>query len=73
MRIEDIIKTKGNVVITVSEDAYLCDAARIMKRHGIGALVVVTDAGELHGVLSEKIAENLVLDDMARWPHELVA
>ena len=148
MRVEDIIKTKGNTVITVTEDSYLGDAARIMKVQSIGALVVVTESGELHGVLSEreivlafahyghtatevrvreamligcpvvapsdriidamkimteqrvrhlpvvleglvvgllsigdavkarlseKIAENLVLQDMARWPHDLAA
>jgi CBS domain-containing protein len=148
MRVEDIIGSKSSIVVTVTEDAYLDDAARIMKNHGIGALIVVTPAGQLHGVvsereivmafaqhgrwaadirvrdvmlvdgpvvapadrvidamkimteqrvrhlpvvveravvglisigdvvkarLSEKIAENLVLQDMARWPHEIAA
>jgi CBS domain-containing protein len=148
MRVEDIIKTKGNSVITVTEDSSLGNAARIMKDQGVGALVVVTPAGRLHGVLSEreivlafanysddaaevrvlevtvidgpvlaptdriidamkimterrvrhlpvvleasvvgllsigdavkarlseKIAENLILQDMARWPHDLAA
>jgi CBS domain-containing protein len=54
MRVEDIMRSKGRVVITVTEDAYLHDAARIMKDRGIGALIVVTPAGELHKVMSER-------------------
>jgi CBS domain-containing protein len=54
MRIRDIIKAKGTGVISVSEDANISEAAKIMRRLQIGALVVLTTAGKLKGIMSER-------------------
>ena len=54
MRIQDIIKTKGTDVVSVSEDASISDAAKIMRRLQIGALVVLTTEGKLKGIMSER-------------------
>ena len=54
MRIRDIIKVQGTEVINVSEDAKISDAARIMRRLQIGALVVLTSDGKLKGIMSER-------------------
>lgn len=54
MRIRDIIKAKGTEVISVSEDANISDAAKIMRRLQIGALVVLTSGGKLKGIMSER-------------------
>ncbi len=40
--------------VTISPDASLREAARLMKEHGIGFLPVVDEAGNLVGVLSER-------------------
>jgi CBS domain-containing protein len=54
MQVGEVIQNKADTVFTIIKDAFLGDAARIMKKQGIGALVVITAAGELHGVLSER-------------------
>jgi len=54
MRVRDIIKPKGTEVISVSEDASISDAAKIMRRFQIGALVVLTAGGKLKGIISER-------------------
>ncbi|HTV28813.1 MAG TPA: CBS domain-containing protein [Xanthobacteraceae bacterium] len=54
MRVQDVIKSKGNEVITVLEDASIMEAVQIMQRRCIGALVVTTTDGRLRGVMSER-------------------
>jgi len=54
MRVQDVINTKGNEVITVREDASVMDAVGIMQKRGIGALVVLAPDGRLKGVMSER-------------------
>ena len=54
MRIQEVIKAKGNRVITVPEDTSLKDATKIMEAHRIGALVVLMADGRLKGVVSER-------------------
>ncbi|HEX3363660.1 CBS domain-containing protein [Phenylobacterium sp.] len=54
MRVLDLIKIKGDVVITVVESIRTHDAARVMHEHNVGALVVTTAGGQLKGVLSER-------------------
>lgn len=54
MRIRDIIRSKGTDVISILEDASVSDAAKIMRRLQIGALVVLTSAGKLKGIISER-------------------
>jgi CBS domain-containing protein len=54
MRVEEILKTKGSSVFTVDAEAHLVDAARLMTRHNVGALVVLAHGGHLYGVLSER-------------------
>ena len=54
MRIQEVIKAKGNRVITVPEDTSLREATKIMEAHRIGALVVLMADGRLKGVVSER-------------------
>jgi CBS domain-containing protein len=54
MRVQDVVKTKGNEVITVVETITVEQAARVMRERAIGALVVVAPGGELKGVISER-------------------
>lgn len=54
MRVRDIVKSKGTDVISVPEDASISDAAKIMRRLQIGALVVLTRGGKFKGIISER-------------------
>ncbi len=54
MLIDTILKQKGGVVQTVSAEASLTEAANLLDRARIGAVVAVTPDGDLAGVLSER-------------------
>ena len=54
MRVQDVVKTKGDAVITVAETIRIIQAVQVMQRRGIGALVVVASDGQLRGILSER-------------------
>ena len=54
MRVQDLITMKGDKVITVLETVRIRQAVQVMHQQAIGALVVITSAGELKGVISER-------------------
>jgi len=54
MRVQDVIKTKGQDVIKVVETVSIERAVHVMRDRAIGALVVVASDGALKGVLSER-------------------
>lgn len=65
MKIRDILRTKGNEVITVAPDQPVRAAVRVLSEHRIGALVV--RSGEaVHGIISERDVLNLVARDPER-------
>jgi len=53
MNVRSILATKGHEVVTTSPERSVLDAARTLVEHDIGALVV-TEAGVLLGILSER-------------------
>lgn len=54
MLIETILNEKGGTVTTVSSASTLSQAAQLLDTKRIGAVVAVTETGELCGVLSER-------------------
>ncbi|MFP4144351.1 MAG: CBS domain-containing protein [Phycisphaeraceae bacterium] len=52
-RVQDILARKGNEVISVGKQARVVDAAAMMNERRIGALVV-TDGGEVAGIVTER-------------------
>ncbi|MBY0565580.1 MAG: CBS domain-containing protein [Hyphomonadaceae bacterium] len=54
MLIAHVIREKGPVVHTLSIEATLAGAAHDLTERRVGALVVLDDAGEIVGVLSER-------------------
>lgn len=54
MRVADILRAKGNDVVTVSANASVRDAIRQLGEHGIGALVVSDDGVTVEGIISER-------------------
>src|SRR5262249_35420763 len=54
MQVRHILRDKGREVISISVDATLSEAARLLARKRIGALVVRDRDGALAGILSER-------------------
>jgi CBS domain-containing protein len=54
MLTRDVLAKKGTDVITIGADATLHDAVLRLNEHGIGALVVTGDEGEVRGILTER-------------------
>lgn len=54
MLVSDILKTKGNNVVTVAPDTSVTMAVATLAEKRIGCIVVTTDGGTLAGILSER-------------------
>lgn len=54
MKVESILQSKGNAVITVQSNAHVADAVTLLNEHNIGALIVVDSANKVVGILSER-------------------
>ena len=54
MDTQQILETKGSLVITVRPDDTIVTAARTLEKNCIGAVVVTNDFGEIIGILSER-------------------
>jgi len=54
MKVASILATKGRNVITIQPEQSLKDAAVLLAKHNIGALVVVDEAGQPVGIISER-------------------
>jgi len=54
MNVASILDRKGRDVATAPEDITLREAARELRKRRIGALVIMNDAGEIAGILSER-------------------
>lgn len=54
MRIHDILRSKGDDVVTITSDATLTDLLDLLTEHRIGAVVVSDREGEATGVVSER-------------------
>jgi CBS domain-containing protein len=54
MQVKHILRNKGRDVITMDSEATLSEAARLLARRHIGALVVTDRNGGIAGILSER-------------------
>lgn len=54
MTVRAILALKGRDCITIAPDATLAEAARLMKNHRIGALVITGADRRVAGILSER-------------------
>lgn len=52
--IDQVLNEKGREVATILSDKILADAAKVLDTKKIGAVVALTTAGEICGVLSER-------------------
>jgi len=54
MNVEAILKGKGRAVATVAPEASIADAVALLRKKGIGALVVSRTGDDVAGILSER-------------------
>ncbi len=54
MNVESILSSKGRSAVTVTPESRIDTAVALMRRHGIGALIVSRDGAAVEGVLSER-------------------
>ena len=54
MNVQRILERKGRLVATVRPDATIGEAAELLRKHGVGALVVSREVGGVDGILSER-------------------
>lgn len=63
MRIREVLRRKGDTVVTVRPDAGVTDLLELMADRGIGAVVVSEDGTGVTGIVSER--------DVVRALHEV--
>lgn len=63
MQVSEILQEKGSSVVTVGPDCLVAEATKILQSEGIGAILVMSDSGEILGILSERdIVRRLAFD-----------
>jgi CBS domain-containing protein len=54
MRIVDVLRRKGDLVVTVSPQAPVSELVALLAQHHVGALVVSADGRTVAGIVSER-------------------
>ena len=54
MKLEDVIRNKGNSVVTISPTATVAELVSLMADSNIGAVVVSSDGRHISGIISER-------------------
>ena len=54
IRISQILKDKGDRVVTIEPDATIADVVDVLQRERIGAIVVMREQKDLVGIISER-------------------
>jgi len=63
MRISDVIRRKGDEVVTLRSDATVRRLLEVLEQHHIGAVVVSDDGAAVSGIVSERdVVRHLHLD-----------
>ena len=54
MKLEDVIRSKGNSVVTIAPSASVAELVSVMADNNIGAVVVSADGRHIDGIISER-------------------
>lgn len=54
MRISDVLRQKGGLVVSVQPDQSVSELLDLLAEHGVGALIVSTDGNAVEGIVSER-------------------
>lgn len=64
MHLAEILRSKGDQVVTIQPDATIRDLVELLARHNIGAAVVSRDGRTVDGIVSERdVVRRLRSDD----------
>jgi len=63
MQVKHVLHEKGREIISITSDATLSEAARLLARRRIGAVLVLGEDGSLAGILSERDVVRAVADE----------
>ena len=63
MQVRHLLREKGREVVTITSDATISEAARLLARRRIGAVIVRSGDGSIAGILSERDIVRAVADD----------
>lgn len=63
MQVRHILREKGREVVTITSDATISEAARLLARRRIGAVIVRDRHGSVSGILSERDIVRAIADD----------
>jgi CBS domain-containing protein len=63
MQVRHILLDKGREIISITADATLSEAARLLARRRIGAVIVLGEDGMIAGILSERDVVRAVSDE----------
>ncbi len=63
MQVRHILREKGSEIVTISAEATLSEASRLLARKRIGAVIVRGEAGGLAGILSERDVVRAVAEE----------
>lgn len=69
MNVHAILRNKGDSVVTIHPDATIDRAVSVLRRRGIGALVVSDNGESVVGILSERD----IVDALARFGGDLLS
>lgn len=73
MRISDVLRRKGDEVVTIHPDDSVTDLLQRLREHRVGALVVSTDGRTVDGIVSERDVVRRLCTDGARLLDEKVS
>jgi signal-transduction protein with cAMP-binding, CBS, and nucleotidyltransferase domain len=54
VKVKELLRAKGNQVVTILPQNTLLEAARRLTEHGIGALLVLAQDGSIEGIITER-------------------
>ena len=62
MKVSTILATKGNKLISIAPEQPVREAVSLFAQHNIGAVIVLNQAGQLSGIISERDVARKMLD-----------
>ena len=72
MRITNVLKNKGDRVVTIDPDEPVSALLDLLAEHGVGALVVSVDGETIEGIVSERdVVRGLQTDGAAMLGHSV--
>jgi CBS domain-containing protein len=73
MRISEVIRRKGNLVVTIRSDASVNQLLEVLEQNHIGAVVVSDDGSTVKGIVSERDVVRHLHHEGVRMLNETVA